>query len=264
MADVLEKHDWQFTPVDNVFETLDGPDARQHFQKWDMGAQQVMKFRFDQTFKRGMADDFIHSFFNSSTVRSLVQLVSSSGRPASLGSGTARDIKWDPLECSLVSMDFFERLFDGEVVRSGGAICKMMDDFKAGGVTISDKLRQLFMDEDNSDSAGMFTDKEQREFLYHIMWRVLSGGAMMQYEDDFQVYKDIVKGVYKDLITVQRNPSTAEIEPASIVYQVREVGGTASPLFGRPEFENHNFCYLSVNPLRREVTFWYHGFVSAF
>eukprot|EP01065_Artemidia_motanka_P001274 TRINITY_DN10590_c0_g1_i1.p1 TRINITY_DN10590_c0_g1~~TRINITY_DN10590_c0_g1_i1.p1 ORF type:complete len:267 (+),score=113.70 TRINITY_DN10590_c0_g1_i1:60-860(+) len=263
-TDVLDRHEWKFTPVEHHFETLDGADAKQHFVKWDMAAQQALRFRFDQSYKRGMADDFIHSFFNCPTVRALVQVVSSGGRPASLGSGTAKDVDWAPLECTATSMDFFERLMDGEVVRAGGAICRMQDDFKSGGVTISDRLRQLFMDEENSDSRGMFTEDEKSEFLYHVMHRVVSGGAMMQYEDDYGVYKDVAKGIYKDMIAVQRNPSSGDIEPACHVYQVKSLGGTAGALFGRPDFENHNYCYLVINPLRREVTYWYGGFASAF
>lgn len=263
MPDVLERQEWKFVPVEVHLDGFDGAEKQALLRKWDLTSQ-VLRFRFDQSYKRGMAGDFITAFLNDENVRATVRLVNSRGAPAQLGPGSVGNVKWDPLECTQVSMDFFERMLNGEVVRASGHVCKMQDDFKPGGVTVADRLRQLFMYEDESEHAGMYTEDEKRELLYHVMHRCVSGGAMMQYEDDYTVYKDTVKGIYKDLITVQRNPQTGDIEPASHVYQVHSVGGTGNPLFGRPDFPNHNFCYLCINPIRREVTYWYGGFASAF
>eukprot|EP01012_Entosiphon_sulcatum_P017775 TRINITY_DN22519_c0_g1_i1.p2 TRINITY_DN22519_c0_g1~~TRINITY_DN22519_c0_g1_i1.p2 ORF type:complete len:101 (+),score=21.20 TRINITY_DN22519_c0_g1_i1:66-368(+) len=100
------------------------------------------------------------------------------------------------------------------------------------------------------------------------MWRLVAGGAMCQWEDSFTLYRETCRGIYKDLVRVQRNPHTEEVEPVSVVLSVKRVeggtGATVPPLFGREAAANHNCCYLIIDPVKREVVYFYSGFVSLF
>eukprot|EP01061_Rhynchopus_euleeides_P046382 TRINITY_DN8789_c0_g1_i1.p1 TRINITY_DN8789_c0_g1~~TRINITY_DN8789_c0_g1_i1.p1 ORF type:complete len:262 (+),score=118.51 TRINITY_DN8789_c0_g1_i1:282-1067(+) len=261
MTDVLDRHEWKFTYVPKSYDTLTSKNTQDVFRKWDMAECQVATFAFDTTYRRGMSDDFLASFFNSAEVRSVIRFTDETGFNANLGKKSVKDVSYQPLDCTKVRLDMFDKLYDAGVVRENGSIAKMMDRFLPAGVTVSDELRGYFMDPEESDHAELFTEEEKNEFLYHVMWRIVSGGAMCQYEDDFSVYKNMVRGVYKDLVSVQKS-ATGGIEAVSHIYMIKDL--TPLQLYGRPGFDNHNFCYVSVNPVLRQVHFWYNAFASPF
>eukprot|EP01064_Diplonema_japonicum_P031354 TRINITY_DN5570_c0_g2_i2.p1 TRINITY_DN5570_c0_g2~~TRINITY_DN5570_c0_g2_i2.p1 ORF type:complete len:265 (+),score=40.16 TRINITY_DN5570_c0_g2_i2:68-862(+) len=263
--EILDRNDWKFTPIDVKLETFGSTTGEEFLRKWDLWEHsQVATFSFDTGFRRGMAEDFVNAFFNDPNVKSEISLKGSKGEHIAVDKGTVK-AQFEPLECSLTKLDLFEKLEDAGIVRENGAISKMMDQFLDAGVTVSDELRWLLMCEDESDHAGLFTEDEQNEFLYHVLHRVASGGALCQYEDDFTIYRNIVKGIYKDLVSVRRNPTTSQPECASHIYRVTSLTQpSGTPLFGRPGFPNQNFCYLCVNPNSRHVYFWYNAFVSPF
>jgi hypothetical protein len=119
---------------------------------------------------------------------------------------------------------------------------------------------------EESEHHGIFDEDEKAEFLYHVMWRLVAGGALNQWEDNFAVYKDAVRTLYKDLVCVARDVEDAdELKVLSHVMQVEDVAGI--PLFPRDDQcwpSNGNYCYLIVNPSRKEVLVWYHAFWSTF
>ncbi|KAJ9467490.1 hypothetical protein DIPPA_14144 [Diplonema papillatum] len=266
MADVLGRHEWKFVQSDaKKFEAFNSAGAEELLQKWDLaGANQVFCFKFDDTYRRGMADDFIQSFFNDASVRALLRVRDENGYLGFLGKGSIDSVQYDNLDATLVRMDMFDKLEDAGIVRDTG-IRKMVDQFLPGGVTVSDELRNLFLNEDESEHAGLFSADDKNEFLYHVLWRLVAGGAMCQYEDDFGAYKQMAKSVYKDLVSVVKNPDTGRLETCCHVYSIKAIKGASTPpLFGRPQFSNHNFCYLSVNPVSRLVCVWYNAFASPF
>ena len=48
-------------------------------------------------------------------------------------------------------------------------------------ITISDKLKQSLLVED-SEFYSIFSEKERDEFLFHIFKRIVTGGALCQYD----------------------------------------------------------------------------------
>ena len=260
--DVLDRHEWKFAFVPKEYETLSSAEHANLTKKWDMdGGAQVVTFSFDVCFKKPMADDFLQAFFNSPEVRSVLRFRDETGYMANLGKTSVKTVRYEALRCSKVRMDCFDKLVDAGIVRENGTCQKMMDQFLPGGVTVADQMRNLFMNEEESEHRGLFSDDDKAEFLHHIMWRCVSGGAMCQYEDDFGVYKAAAKGIYKDLVSVQR-AATGGIEAINHVYHVKDV--SPLELHGRADYGNHNFCYLSINPLLRQVHYWYGSFASPF
>eukprot|EP01060_Flectonema_neradi_P009207 TRINITY_DN16586_c0_g1_i1.p1 TRINITY_DN16586_c0_g1~~TRINITY_DN16586_c0_g1_i1.p1 ORF type:complete len:264 (+),score=44.61 TRINITY_DN16586_c0_g1_i1:45-836(+) len=263
MVDILQRHEWKFTPVDRDFGMFsDG--GLEHFKKWGLDqTMQVITFQYDESFRRGMADDFIKGFFNDAAVKQVLRLIDENGSEARLGVAEVQEVDFEPIETNLVRMELFDKLTDCGIVRPNGSIAKMLDQFLDGGVTVSDELRCLLMNEDESTNAGLFTSDEKSEFLYHIFWRITSGGALCQFEDMVEPYLRFTKLIYKDLVTVRKSAATGELEVSSFVYKINSISGPVK-LFGRPSFDNHNFCYLSINPSSHTVNVWYNGFASPF
>ena len=103
---------------------------------------------------------------------------------------------------------------------------------------MQDRLREVLLNEDNEfelDHGEVFTAEEKAEFLY------------------------------KELLTVWRNPRTAKPEVASGVYEIDQVkfrrrdgGGEEEELF--PEHSAQNWLYVSTDPFRRTCKAWLHRF----
>lgn len=190
------------------------------------------------------------------------------------------------------------------------------------GVVVSDELRALFFfgnqnnntceddEEEEDDMFGMglygsgsgglskkelrqlYSAKEKKEFLYHVLWRcVAGGGAMNQFEDDFAMYRNACRWFYKQcidassLVVKEQQDMTAIAEETDhVVYAVQQIKasvflitGLRAPTAGasagagqrreavcalfpnsRDELSDHlNYCYMIVNPLVEEVLVWY-------
>lgn len=182
-----------------------------------------------------------------------------------------------------------------QIVRDNGHVCNMADVFLPCGITVSDQLRGLFMlsEEENPECYEIFSEEERNEFLWHVMWRLLAGGAVNQYEDEFEPYKDACREVYKSLISVGRSNNNAKkqqqtsgdddaestganastqpsLEVQSLVAQVKDIKCKNKSIMKTTFFPkddktgNHNFFYVIVDPFRKTCIVWYNAFFSPF
>jgi hypothetical protein len=250
------------------FTTFQDRDVQSLFEKWGMNAcMYAHRFSFDEIFLRGHVRRFLMCFFSSSEVRASLQFSTSKGTLAPISKNTAiTDVVFTPLTCTATSLDMFDVIktkYPGEIVREESShVIRMADIYLPAGVTVADRLRETFMCGDDAPHPDVFSPLDKKEFLYHVMWRLVAGGSMNQYEDDLQVYLNTARDVYKDLVQVRR-AHDGEVETATEVFQV--TGLVGAELFGRKDDNgNHNFCYVCISPAKREVCLWYGGFYSMF
>lgn len=159
-----------------------------------------------------------------------------------------------------------------QIVRENGRSCMMQDVYLPCGITVSDQLRGVFMlNEEEGECYDAFSEEERNEFLWHVMRRLVSGGAVNQYEDEFEPYKDATREVYKSLISVGRSAANKSVvEVQSLVGLVSDVkcGGSTSikkTFFPKDDRTgNHNFLYVIVDPFRKTCIVWYNAFFSPF
>ena len=136
-----------------------------------------------------------------------------------------------------------------------GYIRKCIDDV-IEGCTVSDLFRELLVNPD-SENSYLFDDDEREEFIFQLMRAVATGGSMCQYEDQWKPYLDAVKLTYKDMLKVYKNANTGKIQVASHVFRVSSLAGAG--LF--PVDNEHNACFVAVDPTTRTVAVWYSAFV---
>lgn len=171
------------------------------------------------------------------------------GTPGSVAPGA---VKYTKLPTTVLRLDFFDRLNDAGIVRSGVDIAKCLD-VQCGEVLVSDRLRKLMLDSED-EHWDLFSEAERRELIFHVMKRLAVGGGLNQYDDNIETYLKLTKAVYKDMVTV--NKSTAgSLQVTSHTFAVESVAGSSASLFPRPS--EHNFCYVVVDPLSRHVKIWY-------
>ncbi|XP_051500136.1 cilia- and flagella-associated protein 300 [Apus apus] len=240
-----------------VFPCLEDRDIRGRLFKWSMqGRITAQAFSFDQQFKPYQKDEFVMAFFNDQNVNSSLKLLSSSGQWTTLGSRVTR-IEAAVVPCTQISMSFFDRLYSEGVVRETGIIVKCYDDYY-DDILISDELRKVLLLED-SEHYDLFSQLDREEFLFCLFKHLCIGGALCQFEDVVGPYLETTKALYKDLVSVQKDPETKEISIISTVFRVSAYDDNG---LCYPSSKSHpqTFAYLIVDPCKRHVHTLYHSF----
>jgi len=226
-------------------------DNQENLLKWSIkGRIKAKMFSFDQLFQAYEKDKFAYDFFNSTEVVNNIEVVSNSGKSNILGE-KAKRVKVNQVTCSTLSMDFFDKLFEGVIAKESGDINKCFDDF-IQGFSISDNLRQMLMNED-SDVYCEFNETEREEFLFLLFSHICLGGEHCQYEDNVKPYLNMSKSLYKDLISVQKDPETKELSILSHVFKVSCYDDQDDMFFPAKKLHKQNFAYLIIDPLKRTV-----------
>ncbi|NXT52771.1 CF300 protein, partial [Pluvianellus socialis] len=240
-----------------AFPCLEDRAVGDRLLKWSMqGRITAQAFGFDQQFKPYQKDEFVMAFFNDQNVNSSLKLLSASGQWTTLGSKVTKT-EATVVPCTQTSMSFFDRLYSEGVVRETGAIVKCYDDYY-DDILISDELRKVLLLED-SDHYDLFSQLDRSEFLFCLFKHLCIGGTLCQFEDVIDPYLETTKALYKDLVSVQKNPETKEI---CIVSTVLKVSAYDDHGLCYPSSRSHQqtFAYLVVDPCRRHVHTLYHCF----
>jgi len=249
---------FHFLPHDKPFAPLKDKDIAALLQKWTMyDSMRVTRFRFDQKFQHYEFNDFLKDLFNDENVLAELQVLGDvRGHWTHLGQpGKCTEVKAEALQCKAVSMEFFDRLYECEAIRSSGSICGCVPEY-VDQFTINSEVGKIMLMEDH-DNYDIFTEAERNELLFKIFQHLTLGGPLNQYEDEIGPYFDTVKAFYKNLISVGKDAKSGKIHVTSVASKVDEAQG----LFGLFPQKGHpqNFCYVVVNPLKREATVWYHA-----
>ena len=86
-------------------------------------------------------------------------------------------VELQQLSTGVMSMDFFDRLEEADIVRNGmikGCFEEIYD-----GISVSDKLRDMLANDD-SENASLYTEKEKNEFIFVLFRLLVLGGSMAQ------------------------------------------------------------------------------------
>uniref|UniRef100_A0A9L0IUG1 Cilia- and flagella-associated protein 300 n=1 Tax=Equus asinus TaxID=9793 RepID=A0A9L0IUG1_EQUAS len=201
------------------FQSLSSQESTSRLRQWSMlGRIKAQAFGFDQTFQAYRKDDFVMAFFKDPNVIPNLKLLSdSSGQWITLGT-EVKKIEAINVPCTLLSMSFFNRLYDEDIVRDNGHIVKCLDSF-CDPFLISDELRKVLLVED-SEKYEVFSQSDRDEFLFCLFKHLCLGGALCQYEDVLSPYLETTKLIYKDLVSVRKHPQTKKIQITSSVFKV--------------------------------------------
>lgn len=106
------------------------------------------------------------------------------------------------------------------------------------------------------EEYDVFSDTDRKEFIFHLFKCLCLGGKLCQYEDTIGTYLSTTKLIYKDLISVVKD-SNGKLKVSSRVFKILNLENNQSPLF--PIEHPQNFCFVSVDPLRRNMHLFYHA-----
>ena len=149
-------------------------------------------------------------------------------------------------------MDYFSFLKDKGLVSLSGCITKIIPDYYEG-IEICDKIREVLLVEE-SEEYGMFDNTYKNEFLFRIFQHIVIGGGICQYEDYMDDYLEVIKAIYKDIVTVAKDSESEEVKVISKVFQLLPSPHFA--VFANPHIQD--FIYVVIDPSYRHVNIWYH------
>uniref|UniRef100_A0A8C0WTY4 Cilia- and flagella-associated protein 300 n=1 Tax=Castor canadensis TaxID=51338 RepID=A0A8C0WTY4_CASCN len=180
------------------FPSLSAPETTSRLRQWSMlGRMKAQAFGFDQTFQAYRKDEFV--------------MVGTAGTEV-------KKIEAINIPCTQLSMSFFNRLYEEDIVRDSGHIVKCLDSF-CDPFLISDELRKVLLVED-SEKYEIFSQPDREEFLFCLFKHLCLGGSLCQYEDVLKPYLETAKLIYKDLVSVRKHPQTKKIQITSSVFKV--------------------------------------------
>nr|XP_057922037.1 cilia- and flagella-associated protein 300 [Doryrhamphus excisus] len=233
------------------FSFLEEKETVDLLMKWSMlGRLSAQTFSFDQKFTPYAGERFALCFFRDAKVLSSLRMMAA----------------WEPLNkpvvsvdvevvpCTKISMDLFDPIYTCGIVGTSGriAVCfhEVYPDY--------DKLREMLQDED-SEHYYVVGRAERGEFLFHLFKHLCLGGELNQYEDTVEPYVSTTKKIYKDLISVQKDPESKKISVVSTVLKVYVFDESGRRYPGTQE-EEQTFAYMIVDPFKRHVTLLCHCF----
>jgi len=243
---------YAFVAIEKEFSCVKDRELREKFKQWNVDElSRLAAFRFDRRFDDAQTDAFLSDLFNSAAVRAAFVPVGARRAPAPI-TGKVTGVKYERLSVKQLSMDFFDKVAEeGLVVPESGSIKKRYDE-EFEGVTVGDDLREMLLNPD-SEHCDLFDDAEKNELLYHVFRRLVVGGSMCQFEDDWRPYLDATKTMYKELVSARRT-ATGAIAIGSTALAVTGWEGETALW---PKDVDHNWCYVLIDPSKRNVIIWY-------
>jgi hypothetical protein len=255
-AGPAERKSFTFHALEHKYGVTEKKDMLESFEKWGLARHSALyKFRYDELLKPYDLENFLVDFFSSMNVRAVFRTISRSGAWSFIGSGPVTKVTFDTLNCNQTSMEFFDRLVENGVVRKNGYISKMLEE-DVEGVVVYDKLQQLFVDQ-ACETWESYSADDRKELLFQIMQHLSLGGGVNQYDDMIAPYQAAARELYKDLVTVVKNTSTGKLEVMSTAVRIRDVEGLTLWPFDALQ----NFCFLTIDPIKRHVNVWYGAYV---
>ncbi|ESO07101.1 hypothetical protein HELRODRAFT_156718 [Helobdella robusta] len=248
---------FHFLP-NKTFESLENKDAKTTLLKWSMKDRiRIQAFSFDQVYQCYSKQQFLEDFFKDPEVFCNLQTLSSNGKWVLLGQQIG-SVSIEDVSTTKTSMTFFDRLQNDEVVRKSGNIIRCFEEYY-DDMIIDDELRKMLLVED-SDNYDLYSKEDRKEFLFHIFKHFCLGGSLCQFEDEMQPYLNMTRSLYKDLISVQKDPKTGQIVVASFVYKIVAKDKHGSTIFPSRENNMQDFAYVCIDPLKKHVYVLTHVF----
>uniref|UniRef100_A0A8C9FIY9 Cilia- and flagella-associated protein 300 n=1 Tax=Pavo cristatus TaxID=9049 RepID=A0A8C9FIY9_PAVCR len=227
-----------FRPLpQKAFPCLQDRDIRERLLKWSMqGSIAAQAFSFDQQFKPYQKDEFVMVVLNvGETLKEKVQKQIACNFMATL------EIPF-LIICTVYMLH----------LKYGWFFFVYFTSF------IISLFHEVLLLED-SDHYDIFSESDRKEFLFCLFKHLCIGGTLCQFEDVLGPYLETTKALYKDLVSVQKNPETKEISITSTVFRVSAYDGSGLCYPSRTAHAQ-TFSYLLLDPARRHVHALYHRF----
>eukprot|EP00045_Choanoeca_perplexa_P011705 m.124986 g.124986 ORF g.124986 m.124986 type:complete len:257 (+) comp15730_c0_seq1:151-921(+) len=252
----METSRFTFRQRGNSFESLDKKEYKELLNKWSLDATlRGTSYNFDQPFHSYDLDAFLKDLFECPEFQaSQPVLATVHGAWTTLQGAKADKLRKRKVASSALSMSFFDRLYDNGVLRSDGSIKGCIPEWVEGYEINSELLKALWMED--SDQYDIFDQEERDELIFRLFAHLIYGGPLNQYDDTIGPYFDITRDLYKDLVSVAKDPN-GNLFVNSVVVRVDELLDSTALFPSNHPFQN--FLYVVINPGKKTVNVLYNA-----
>lgn len=245
MAQFAEVAPFSFTRLLTQLPCFASRESHEQLLQWNLDTcLNVEKFRFSGALAANNAGDYdrlVKDFLRSSEGTACLHI---QGTPA-----TPLVVESQALSTGVMSMDFFDRLEQCDVVSSSGGIRGCAEE-TFDGLPAGDRLRELLLNED-SDNASVFTPSERLELIFVLFRLLVLGGSMCQPDTTMTRYLATTKAFYRDVLTVYKDAED-KVAVSGRVFKISAAAGL--DLFSHPDKAVANLLLLIVCPLKKQLT----------
>lgn len=179
-----------FNHISTKLDCLSARENGEILLQWNLNESLIVeKFRFSGQFQWDISSEYerlLRDFFNRSDCLAAAGITGSALSPSTM--------QIDLLNTSVMSMDFFDRLIDSDLVSSSGNIRGCFDE-QFDGITVGDKLREFLMNED-SENTSLYNEDEKKQLIFAVFKIFACGGSMCQPDSKIDRY-DMLKMSYE-------------------------------------------------------------------
>ncbi|XP_072156873.1 cilia- and flagella-associated protein 300 [Bemisia tabaci] len=219
------------------------------------GNLRIQHYCFNEPFQLYQKEDLVNSFFRDPDVINTLEVEPS----IVLGRSCSR-VEWSPVPCNVVSMNFFDKIFDPQnniTFDDKKKDVRTCEYSEVDGFVITDNLRMMLLDEE-ADLYQLYSKTDREQFLFRLFKHLCLGGLWCQYEDSLQPYLDVTKCLYKNLLSAEKEESSGQIMIRSVVLEAVVYGDEDKPILPKDPGKDNNFVYLIIDPVERAVTVLVH------
>ncbi|GBM48892.1 Uncharacterized protein C11orf70 [Araneus ventricosus] len=251
LSDIQYLKKYEFKPVDKIYKILIERDLKDYLMKWYMDKSfRIFTYNFQDTYDTANKDQLFKDLFHSEVI------LKDLGYQSWINSKDEKTrIEIEDVPCTILSTEFFDRIYENEIVLHDGTIRKCFEEYM-DDIVIADELRNMLLVEE-SENYPLYTEKERAEFLFLIFKHICLGGSLNQYEDNINPYILMAKTLYKDVICVRKTGSPKKTTIMSQVSKV-EVLNNDIPIYPSHKHHEQNFSYVIHSPTLKEVTILHH------
>jgi hypothetical protein len=118
-------------------------------------------------------------------------------------------------------MNFLDQLEEEGLIRNTGRIAPTFGEV-VNSVEIVNLVRDAWLNEDG-EHYPVFDEAMRRELLIQLFNMLVIGGSLNQYDDYVAPYRDCLKELYKELITVRKDGADGGVYCDCLAYSLAQI-----------------------------------------
>ena len=189
--------------------------TKENLVRWGLDQSLVLKFfRFNIAFSDLESQKFLQDLLNSNQFQGALPGLAARSKKCN-------KVSFSKLRVTMLNMNFLDSLEEAGLVKKGGRIVPTFGEV-IHSIEIVNLIRDAWVNEDGEHFA-VFDEDMRRELLVQLFNLLVIGGVLNQYDDLIEPYRETLKEIYKEIVSVKKDGSNGAIYCESSAYLVTRI-----------------------------------------
>lgn len=190
-------------------------DLKQNLLKWGLIDSMRLKiFRFNVGFSDLNSSVFLQDLISSDIFQANFPGIAVKAKKCT-------KIGYKKMKINMLNLNFLDTLEQEGLIKKNGRIAPTFGDI-IHSVEIVSLIRDAWLNED-SEYYCVFDEEMRKELLIQLFNMIMIGGVLNQYDDMIDPYRDALKEIYKELVSVRKDTATGGVFCDSIAYSLTQI-----------------------------------------